>query len=202
MMAAVIIGIIGEAGSGKTTMTKHLAARLDALHIEGDTIGHIVLHDGYVKDTLVSRYGHDILEDGIISRKALGSIVFNDPDELEALNQLTHPKITDRIRKLIDKEKDNVPYIIIDAAVMIEAGIHRLCHEILYLYAGKNIRLSRLVENRHIEKERALAMIKSQKDSDYYRFFADAEFDATKDTELLVDDIETYLRSQHESKYL
>jgi dephospho-CoA kinase len=180
-----VIGIIGEAGSGKTTYTNKMMETLDCLHIEGDKIGHEVLQIEEVMQSIIVHYGDAVISKNEvngknqINRQILGNIVFSNHIELEFLNKLTHPFIKEKIHQIITINKKLYDYILIDGAALIEAYVIELCDKIIYCYAPKEVRLHRLIEGRGIDKAKADSIIESQYSSSYYGSFADIIVDTT-----------------------
>jgi len=195
----MIIGIIGETGSGKSTCIKQLTKKMKGYHIDGDKIGHQVLEDQAVIQILYKRYGDRVMDDDKISRKELGNIVFSNPDELEFLNKLTHPLIKDRINSVIQNKVTEYSYFFMEGIALIEAGLSELCDLVIYITAPENIRLNRLIKGRKIEPSRAKMMIKAQKDSDFFKHHAHCMFDTSLNSEKVVDEIMHYIRSTHEA---
>jgi dephospho-CoA kinase len=78
-----------------------LAAR-GARVIDADRIGHAVIDpSGAAFDAVAARWP-EVVVDGRIDRRALGEIVFADPSELEELESITHPRIVNRLRSMLD----------------------------------------------------------------------------------------------------
>jgi len=189
----LVIGIIGQAGSGKTTFTRNVCNQLDGLHIEGDIIGHDILRQEEVIKALQVKFGHDIMSNQEIDRQKLGEIVFSSKDKLDFLNQLTHPLIKDKIQDIIRGNKSKYRYILVEGAALIEASIHLLCDRVIYLYAPEGIRLNRLVEGRKLKIDKANQIIEAQMKEAYYQNYADISFDTSRDEAL--DDFLAYLKN-------
>jgi dephospho-CoA kinase len=133
----VVTGIIGGVASGKSTVSSILRS-LGAEVLDADRIGHQVLLDEEVKRRIRARWGDRVFGvDGEILRPRLGEIVFrpDQPDELQALEEITHPEIGRRIRRKIDEVRSGsmCPMLVLDAPVMIKAGWHRECDVILFI---------------------------------------------------------------------
>jgi dephospho-CoA kinase len=173
MSTAKIVGVIGETGSGKSTFSNYIQKNYAAYVINADQIGHLVLDENQIKEALVKKFSENILVDSRINRKRLGSIVFNDASALEFLSQLTHPRIRERIIEEIQEKKNTYSLILIDGVALVEANIHTLCDLVIYIFTSREIRLKRLVEQRNIPYERAVAMMASQKETDFYDHYSD-----------------------------
>jgi dephospho-CoA kinase len=132
-----VIGLTGGIGSGKSTVSRFLA-ELGAVIIDADKIGHEI----YRQDTdtwrqLVKTFGSGILvPDNTIDRKKLGAIVFGDKQELQRLNAIIHPQITQEIKKRIEEcRRRAVKVIVLDAPVLLEANAKNLVDEIWVVVA-------------------------------------------------------------------
>src|SRR5260370_32278 len=115
--------------------------------ISGDKLGHEALQDPDIKAAVVKRWGSSILDrEGNIDRRRLGKIVFADPSERQALESLAFPYIERRIVEGIDKARRErtAGFIIVDAAVMLEAGWNKHCDRLVYFKAPRARRLGRL----------------------------------------------------------
>ena len=123
-------------------MTPHGAAVIDA-----DRIGHQVLELPEVLTSLVKRWGPRVLRaDGSPNRREIGGIVFPDPAERRALEAVVFPHIRQRVTEAIATAQANpeVRFIVLDAAVMLEAGWNSVCDRIVYVDAPRDVRLTRL----------------------------------------------------------
>lgn len=169
-----VIGLTGLSGSGKGAVVG-IMRKFSALILDCDSIAHKNMEPtGIAYNDIVNAFGKGILNaDGAIDRKRLGDIVFSDSESLKKLNSVTHKYIKEYIVNEIDKNKDSYEYIIIDAPLLMEAGLEDICDEIWVVYADDDTRLRRIVERDNISEERALLRFKSQKDFSELRSFAD-----------------------------
>ncbi len=145
-----VIGLVGGIGSGKSLVAAELAAHGGHL-IAADQLGHEALRQPEIKAQLVARWGDRVLgPDGAIDRKRVAAIVFADPGELRALEAMTHPYIGRRIREEIARARvrPDVRLIVLDAAVMLEAGWHGVCDHLAFIDAPREVRLERLRKRR------------------------------------------------------
>ena len=107
-----------------------------------------------VKELIARQFGSGIFTpQGQIDRKALGKVVFdekNGPDQLEHLNRIMQPRIGERISQMIRQvsELADVPAIVMDAAIMIEAGWDKFCSHFVFVSAPPALRAKRVVDER------------------------------------------------------
>lgn len=149
-MVAPIIGIIGGIGSGKSLVAAELIKHGGVL-ISGDQLGHEALRQPDIKTQLVARWGQGVLDaNGEIDRKRVAAIVFADPAERKALEATVHPYIGRRIREEINsaRRRADVRLLVLDAAIMLEAGWHGVCDHLLFIDSPREIRLKRLKNQR------------------------------------------------------
>jgi dephospho-CoA kinase len=146
----LILGLVGGIASGKS-LVANILRDFGAVVLDADQAGHAVLREPDVIAALVNRWGDKILDaKGQISRRAVAKIVFaqgNEP-ERQFLEQLTHPKIEAALSQELAALKaspDPPPVVVIDAALLFEAGWDKLCDKIMYVDAPRDIRLERAV---------------------------------------------------------
>lgn len=181
-----IIGLTGGLGSGKSTVAAVLA-ELGAHVIDADLVGHQVLEENQmVKSRLVKRFGSRILDlDDSINRSALARIVFSSVYETRFLNRLLHPLVRRQIEKSIQLlSKEGTGVLVIEAALLIEAGWQDLVQDIWVTQAPLKIRLERL-EARGFSQETALERIRQQADDNKRREFAHVIIDTDTDLDSL-----------------
>ncbi len=145
-----VVGLLGGIGSGKSQLAAAFARR-GARIIAGDQLGQAALRDADIKARVVARWGEEMLdENGDIDRRRLAAIVFADASERKALEAITHPWIRQRIRAdLAEARADaRVPLIVLDAAIMLEAGWSDVCDRLVYIDAPREVRLQRVARQR------------------------------------------------------
>jgi dephospho-CoA kinase len=134
-----VIGLVGGIGAGKSTVAAELG-RLGCAVIDGDAIGHRLLAEPTVRRRLRERWGKGIFRPGgTVDRRRLGEIVFANRRELEALNAILHPRIRRRIAGAIDRAQADpaTPAVVVDAAVLLEAGWQDLCTSLVFVEADE-----------------------------------------------------------------
>jgi dephospho-CoA kinase len=159
------IGLTGGIGTGKSAVAKVLVD-LGAPVIDADEVGHAVYRPGETAHReLVTAFGGEILaSDGTIDRKRLGALVFSDPRALRRLNAIVHPKIFERLRAMVAamREQGERRPIIVEAAVLIEAGWEGLCREIWLVTASPERVTTRLERDRGLQAEEIRRRIAAQ----------------------------------------
>jgi dephospho-CoA kinase len=154
MSRKLVIGLIGGIGSGKSTVAQAFARRGGRV-IVADALGHEALRQPEIRARVVGRWGPRVLDEaGEVSRRKVAGIVFAKTpqarDELRALESLVFPWIGRRIGEEIATARSDpgTRLIVLDAAVMLEAGWNNVCDRIVYVHAPREVRLRRLAEGR------------------------------------------------------
>lgn len=144
----IVIGLVGGVASGKSLVAQQLQ-ELGAVVLDGDQEGHEVLREPEVIEALRRHFGDTVLQvDGSIHRGAVAQKVFAQSTEgrrdLAFLEQLTHPRIGAHLSRRLDElRQQEVPVVVLDAALMFKAGWDWLCDHILYVDAPRETRLAR-----------------------------------------------------------
>jgi dephospho-CoA kinase len=144
--AKPVIGLIGAIGAGKSTAARLFAAR-GGFAIDADSLGHDALRQPAIVAAVVARWGERVRKpDGTLDRRAIGRIVFANPAERAALEGLVFPYIEKRIRDEIARgiADPNSRFVVLDAAVLLEAGWNNSVDRIVYVDAPRELRLARL----------------------------------------------------------
>jgi dephospho-CoA kinase len=145
-----VVGLVGGMGSGKSMVAAELARRGAAV-ISGDNLGHDGLRQPEIRDQVVQRWGSGVLnEQGEVDRRKVGAIVFADPAERQALEEMLFPWIEKNFETGIKTAEGDpaVKVIVLDAAIMLEAGWDHVCDRLVYIHAPRDVRLRRLAEQR------------------------------------------------------
>ena len=155
-----VIGLTGMIASGKSTVSEFLRQR-GIVILDADKISHQVILKGQPAfEEIILYFGADCLgADGQIDRRKLGRIVFSETEKLEVLNRIVHPRVTEEILRQLQQQKG---VVVIDAPLLIQAGLDRLCDEIWNVYAEQPLRIARIMARDHLEEEQALARVYSQ----------------------------------------
>ncbi len=146
----ILIGILGGIGSGKSLVANELA-RLGAVILDGDRMGHLVLEEAEVKQALRARWGEMIFcEDGTVNRREVAKIVFCDTlgakEDLKFLEALTHPRIGVRLFSELERLRTEglVQVAVLDAPVMTKTGWDKKCDRLWFVECPKAERVRRV----------------------------------------------------------
>ena len=129
------IGLTGAIGSGKSEALRALA-RLGAATLSTDEVAHEALADPDVLARLVSRWGLGVESGGKVDRKAVGEIVFNDPDELRWLESITHPKVGEKVWEWRQGLSADVELAVVEVPLLFESGMEAGFDGVLVIRAG------------------------------------------------------------------
>jgi dephospho-CoA kinase len=161
----ITIGLTGGIGSGKSAVAAILQ-ELGATLIDADTVGHDVYLPGKpCWQDIVDAFGREMVDtDGRIDRKKLGARVFADPAALRRLNALVQPRIATAIAERIrDLRAGGLGSpIVVEAAVLIEAGWQRLVDEIWVVTTSREHAIERVMASRGLSRPEVERRIASQ----------------------------------------
>ncbi len=155
----ILIAITGGIASGKSTFCQLLREHGYQVH-SADTIAHNQYSKLSVQQSLVDMFGEQILVNGVLSREVIGDIVFKDKEKRLALNELLHPLILHDMQNIYDKSTEQ--YCFFEVPLLFEAKLEQCFDCNVLVYSERRIQVGRLVQNRNISKEKALAIIDSQ----------------------------------------
>ncbi len=174
-----VIGITGGIGSGKSYVVERISSLFKTLVIPTDEIAKAQMkQDGCSYQHVVQEFGSDILDqDKEIDRQKLADLVFHDALALAKLNSITHPLVMEEVKKQIQAAKNSGEYhvILLESALLTQAGYKKYCDEVWYIHASKETRMFRLHKNRNMQWEDIDAVMKNQADEEKYRSTTDRQ---------------------------
>jgi len=145
---AVLIGITGPIGCGKSQVSRWLA-ELGATTIDADQVAREVTAPGTpAHDAILVRFGPAVAAaDGSVDRAALGRLVFADPAALGALEAIVHPAVRPRILEAIAAaEAAGAPAVVIEAIKLVEGSLVALCDEVWLVTCDPAVQRERLLD--------------------------------------------------------
>lgn len=174
-----VVGIVGGIGSGKSAVALWVAAQENVHVIDADRLGHDALRASDMKASLRLQFGDNIFDaQGEVQRGALARRVFGDTDAHRAarnmLEQIVHPEIERRIVEEIRRAADaGSEAVLLDAAVLLEAGWQRRCDAVVFIETPDAVRLERVhqrsgwtAEELHRREASQLSLADKRKQSD------------------------------------
>ena len=143
-----IIGLTGGIGSGKSTIASLLKDG-GCVVSDADENTSTVLKDSEVRDQLVEWWGKEVLNtDGLVNREAVSQTVFNNEIQRLKLESLIHPRVRLMQESQFSAAPSETIALVIDAPLLVEAGLESLCDVIIFVEASKETRLQRVFDNR------------------------------------------------------
>lgn len=158
----LLLGLTGGIGSGKSTVSAELARR-GAVVIDADlVVRELQSPGGAVLDAMVEHFGDGILsDDGTLDRQAVADVVFNDPEELAALNAIVHPRVGEEIDGRIAAQRETDHVVILDVPLLVESKAYET-EGIIVVDTDPEIAVQRLVQFRGFDADDARARMKLQ----------------------------------------
>ncbi|PKM80238.1 MAG: dephospho-CoA kinase [Firmicutes bacterium HGW-Firmicutes-14] len=183
-----VIGLTGSIASGKS-LVAGILQELGARVIDADIVAREVVMPGTrAWEKIRDSFGDGVLnaDNGTIDRKRLGRMVFSDPDKRKRLNEITHPLITDLIKKEIDTfragDGGEGRVLVIDAPLLIETGLDQLVDEVWVVDIPVELQVARLMERDRLTRREALARISAQMPLEEKKKYARRIIDNSQDT--------------------
>ncbi|HJL60495.1 MAG TPA: dephospho-CoA kinase [Pseudomonadales bacterium] len=160
-----IVCLTGGLASGKSTASMFLEDH-GAVIIDADKLGHRAYDQGsQAYRSVIDTFGEEVVgEDGEIDRKVLGGKVFGNPEELKKLTDIVWPEI----RRLTELEisgyeaMDPDGVVVLEAAVLFEAGWEDLGDEIWVVVVEREVAISRAMSRDGLDREAVENRLNSQ----------------------------------------
>ncbi|WP_315814523.1 dephospho-CoA kinase [Paraflavitalea speifideaquila] len=154
------IGLTGGIGSGKSTVAKVFEVLGVPVYYADEAAKQLMNEDPLLRQQLLQQFGPDTYANGVLNRKYLADMVFNDRSKLELLNSLVHPAtIRDGERWMAQQ---TTPYAIKEAALIFESGSQSHLDYVVGVSAPDALRIHRTMQRDHITREAVIARMNKQ----------------------------------------
>ena len=164
----MIIGITGRSGSGKSYLSEIIAKKFDMIHLDIDKISHEVLSFPNTQKFLLNEFGESVFKNGVLNRKILGNIAFNDKQKLQKLNDFCQHQIETKLDQIISSTTKS---IILDYALLWKLKQFKICNIKILLETDFEIRYKRVFQRENISRDYFEARDNSLEE------FADRDYD-------------------------
>ena len=182
----LVLGLTGNIGCGKSSVST-IFMENNINIVDADIVARQIFDDKDLINEVFSTFGESIKnQDGSLNRKALANIVFNDDEKLITLNNLTHPKIKQKILSKVEEYKNQgEKIVVIDAALLIEDDYLPYIDKLILITCRKDIQINRIMARDNCTKEEAISRINSQMSQEDKAKFADCIIDNSNSFEEL-----------------
>lgn len=191
----MIIGLTGNIGSGKSTVSRRLA-ELGAEVIDTDQVARdVVAPDTPGLEKIVREFGPGLLgSSGELDRAGMASFVFNNPGARARLEAIIHPEV---IRVVALKISDYLEgrgitlLLVVEAPLLIEAGMHGMMDEIWVVTVSPEEQVKRVMARSGLSREDVLNRIKAQMPQEEKLKYADRVIDNSGNIEETIRQVDT-----------
>jgi len=158
------VGLTGGIGSGKSTITQLLTTIGVPVYISDIRSKELTQNNCEIRQGLKEILGNDIYgADGTLNKKKMAQMIFNDKALLERVNGLIHPIVhKDFDMWAAEQEKRGVPYVVNEAAIMVENGGYKRMDKLIVITAPLEQRIARTMARDNASREQILSRINNQ----------------------------------------
>lgn len=178
-----VLGITGGVGAGKSTVLEYLHDKYGAYLIRCDDVAREIQESpGPCFEELSALLTpYDCIRGGKLDRQQTAKVLFADPALLQRVNDIVHPAVREEVDRRIALYKRSVPLIVIEAALLIQAGYASICDEIWFVYADRETRAARLENSRGYSAGRIHSMFEAQPEDVFFQEHSQLMIDNSSD---------------------
>jgi dephospho-CoA kinase len=158
-----VIGLTGGIGSGKSTVSA-MFRRLGATVLDADAVAREVVEPGRpALEEIRRRFPGAVDASGRLDRAALAARIFGNDAERIALEAIVHPRIqAEMAQHTADFARAGLPVLLIDAALLIENGIHRKLDGVVLVWVPEEVQRARLAARDGLDPQEIQARLAAQ----------------------------------------
>ena len=160
-MSKYVVGISGGIGSGKTTVTD-LFTTFGIEVIDADVIAREVVKPGSpALKTIIDKLGHSVLDSsGSLDRAKLRTLVFNDSEIKNWLNQLLHPAI--RQLMILQTQQAKSTYCLMSVPLLVENKLYEQLDRVVIVDVDEPTQLQRTLLRDKTNEQQIRAIMSAQ----------------------------------------
>ncbi|MFO8002493.1 MAG: dephospho-CoA kinase [Marinilabilia sp.] len=167
------VGITGGIGSGKSTVCKIFEVLGIPVYYADERARSLIETDSRIKKGYKQLFGEAVYVEGQLDRSVVAQKVFSDKTLLEKVNRLVHPVVREDFMQWFERQE--APYVIEEAAILLESGGQELLDKIVLVSAPESIRIRRVTERDGTSAGKVQERINNQWTDDQRRPYADYE---------------------------
>lgn len=161
------IGITGGVGAGKSAILDFIREHYRAKVVLADDLAKELMEPGTAchKKLLEAFCSDGVFDEaGVMDREKMAALLFTKPRKRQEMNAIVHPAVKEEILRQVaeEREKGELSYFFLEAALLIEEHYDAICDELWYIYTSEEKRRQRLEQNRGYFPERIERMMASQ----------------------------------------
>lgn len=138
------VGITGGIGSGKSTVCDMLSGYGIAVYVADDRAKELMTESEQLRSALVAAFGEATYDGGKLNRAYLAESVFSNTEALARLNAIVHPAVMADFDRWAEEQEGE--YVVLESAILFEAGLDDRVDSTVAVMAPKDIRLQRAMQ--------------------------------------------------------
>ncbi len=154
------IGLTGGIGSGKTTVAKVFESLGIPIYYADACAKSLMEENEQLRSDIQKVFGEKVYKKGVLNRKYLAEIVFEDKKALEKLNALVHPRVRADFKNWAKKQ--GTPYVIEESAIIFEIAIEKDFDKIISVICPLEERMERILQRDCTTKKQVQARMAMQ----------------------------------------
>jgi dephospho-CoA kinase len=156
------VAITGGIGSGKSTFSEYLREKDYPVIFADDLSKELLKNSKDVKKEIIEFFGSTAYKGREINTDFLAMEVFSDPQKLQKINSILHPKVITHINREVEELQKTNKLIFVEAALVYEANIEKLFDYVVLITADEEIKKQRTVESKKFSSEEFDKRIQNQ----------------------------------------
>ena len=158
------IGVTGGIGSGKSTVCELLRDRGVAVYDSDSRAKQLMAESDALREQLIAAFGAECYNAEGLDRAFLASKVFGNEEALQQLNSIVHPAVRADFQAWAEQQQS--PYVVLESAILFEAGFETEVDATLAVMAPMPMRLERTMARDGVDKESVMRRVEHQLSDD------------------------------------